>query len=390
MPDEQETKPRRPPCERCGRRIVLEPNTPHCVSCWAYLNPEEYLARECRKTMEGFAKLGRKAVEKERAKREAKRHSAEKTVFGYIRVSTKDQADSGAGLAAQRQEIEDYYERVYKKKGYLWGGIFEDKAVSARKRPFADRPRAQAMMRDLDKGDVVVVSKLDRAFRRTRDLLTTVEMWQEQGVNFYVIQLGLDFSTAVGRLVTTIMGAVAEFEVSQIVERTRAAQEAMKKKGAVLGGRRPPYGSRVEGRKGNKHYVPDLEARRAGQRTIELRDVNKLAWRQIEKVLWREGIRGHRGRIYNFSTLRWFYRKEKVLQRLEAEEREKAIAEGRDPNDLDPLVIRHPDIAAEALAIPTGIPETRWYGPASNPGKQDGKAPEVLPEVPVLPEKASA
>jgi hypothetical protein len=133
---EEET--RRPPCERCGRRLRLYADSPHCTSCFEYLNPGP-----CPTPMQGSGSAEGEREDREgQAGVEAARLGV-KTAFGYIRVSTRDQAEGGLGLAAQREQIEDLYARKYKPAGYAWGGIYEDRAVSARKRWFADRPRAQ-------------------------------------------------------------------------------------------------------------------------------------------------------------------------------------------------------------------------------------------------------
>jgi hypothetical protein len=143
---EQETKPRRPPCERCGRRVPLYQGGKHCTTCFKYMNPDAKLPEEV-----SAERYFRETEGRGQPEAGVKAREGIKTVFGYIRVSTRDQAESGAGLAAQRDQIEEFFERKYKPQGYAWGGIYEDKAVSAYKKWFADRPLAQKLMRQLDR-----------------------------------------------------------------------------------------------------------------------------------------------------------------------------------------------------------------------------------------------
>jgi hypothetical protein len=84
-------------------------------------------------------------------------------VFGYSRVSTAEQADEGVSLAAQ-QQIAGYVMM----KGWTVAEHFVERGVSG-SLPLADRPEGQRLLATVGKGDVVVVAKLDRAFRSAAD-----------------------------------------------------------------------------------------------------------------------------------------------------------------------------------------------------------------------------
>src|SRR4051812_22306451 len=88
-------------------------------------------------------------------------------VYGYVRVSTQKQADQGLSLEQQEEQIKRYFEFRLQPQGYQWGGMFRDAATSG-KTPMLLRPSGGELSRAVEKGDVVVVAKLDRAFRNLR------------------------------------------------------------------------------------------------------------------------------------------------------------------------------------------------------------------------------
>ncbi|WP_179381482.1 recombinase family protein [Jannaschia marina] len=90
----------------------------------------------------------------------------------------------------------------------------------------------------LGQGDHLVVWKLDRVGRSIADLVHLLKLFGERGIEFRSLTDGIDTTTAGGRLVFHIMGALAEFERDLIQERTKAGLRAAKKRGKRLG--RPP------------------------------------------------------------------------------------------------------------------------------------------------------
>ena len=97
-------------------------------------------------------------------------------VFGYSRVSTSEQADEGASLAAQQQQIAGYAMM----KGWTVAEHFVERAVSG-STPLADRPEGKRLLATIGKGDVIVSAKLDRAFRSAADALAVLEELKDQG-----------------------------------------------------------------------------------------------------------------------------------------------------------------------------------------------------------------
>lgn len=95
-------------------------------------------------------------------------------------------------------------------------------------------------MEVLGKGDVVVVSRLDRLARSTRDLLNSLGTIAEKGAGFKSLRdTWADTTTAHGRLMLTVLGGLAEFERELIRTRTGEGRERAKARGGVILGRRP-------------------------------------------------------------------------------------------------------------------------------------------------------
>lgn len=100
------------------------------------------------------------------------------------------------------------------------------------------RPIFEAVLKKLKTGDTLVVWSLDRAFRSVKDALNYADQLKERGVNFQIVSLGVDTSTADGRLAFTVVAAVAEHERNRLSERTKQGLEATRKRGTVLGPKR--------------------------------------------------------------------------------------------------------------------------------------------------------
>jgi putative DNA-invertase from lambdoid prophage Rac len=156
-------------------------------------------------------------------------------VFGYCRVSTTDQADDGSSLASQRQQITGYAMM----KGWEVADFFVEAGVSGSV-PLADRPEGKRLLSGLQRGDIVISSKLDRAFRSAADALGTLEELKDQGVALHLIDLGGDVTgNGISKMVFTILAAVAEGERDRIRERIRDAKRHLTEKGVFSGGKRP-------------------------------------------------------------------------------------------------------------------------------------------------------
>lgn len=149
----------------------------------------------------------------------------------YIRVSTDQQVERGDSLEVQQERLEAYV----RSKGWEIQGHYTDRGVSARD---TNRPAFQKLLGQLKAGqiDVVLVTKLDRAFRDTRDFLENTELFEERGVRFACLDGDIDTTTPSGRVFSTIRAALAQFERETTAERVREVMLARAQKGLWNGG----------------------------------------------------------------------------------------------------------------------------------------------------------
>ena len=124
-------------------------------------------------------------------------------------------------------------------KGWTVAEHFVERGVSG-STPLADRPEGKRMLATVGKGDVLVVAKLDRAFRSAADALTVLEELKDQGVGLHMIDLGGDvIGNGISKMVFTILAAVAEGERDRLRERIRDAKRHLSSQGVFSGGKRP-------------------------------------------------------------------------------------------------------------------------------------------------------
>jgi DNA invertase Pin-like site-specific DNA recombinase len=136
---------------------------------------------------------------------------------GYARVST-----GGQKLDGQIEAL----------KAAGASTIFREKISGVR----AHRPQLAKMLATLGQGDIVVVTKLDRLGRSTRELLQLIEGFGQQGIGFKSLGDPLwDTTTPQGRLLGTMLAAIADFERSLIIERTTAGRKRAMADGVRFG-----------------------------------------------------------------------------------------------------------------------------------------------------------
>lgn len=143
----------------------------------------------------------------------------------YARVSTDEQSSS-----MQSRELNEYCKR----RKWVVADQYVDEGISGAKdkRPELDRLMADAHKR---KFDVVVVWKFDRFARSVSHLLRALETFNSLGIAFVSLSESIDTSTPAGKMVFTVLGAVAELERSLIGERVKAGLRNAKAKGTQLG-----------------------------------------------------------------------------------------------------------------------------------------------------------
>lgn len=155
-------------------------------------------------------------------------------VYGYVRVSTVQQANEGESLETQKRQVISYAES----RGLILEceNGFIEKGVSGGDE-FNFRPEGSRLLTSLTSGDVLIFPKLDRGFRNTRDALNTLHNLKEIGVSVHSIDLGGDVTNdGIGSVIFTILSAFATFERERIATRIREVKQVQKAEGKFLGG----------------------------------------------------------------------------------------------------------------------------------------------------------
>ena len=138
-------------------------------------------------------------------------------LYGYARVSTRDQ-----DLALQVSEL----------MAAGCAKVFKEKTSGAK----TDRPELAKAIRRLEPGDVLVVTRLDRLARSTRDLLNVLDELSKRGAGFRSLKdAWADTTTPHGKLMLTILGGLAEFERSLIAARTGEGRKRAQERGVRFG-----------------------------------------------------------------------------------------------------------------------------------------------------------
>ena len=138
-------------------------------------------------------------------------------LIGYARVSTTDQ---DAGFDAQKRELATVGCEEF----------FCEKVSSV-----GERQQLKECLRFIRKGDTLVVTKLDRLARSMRDLIEIVDQVKDKGAELRILAMNLDTSNATGELMLNVLGSVAQFERSMMLERQREGIAKAKSEGKFKG-----------------------------------------------------------------------------------------------------------------------------------------------------------
>lgn len=145
-------------------------------------------------------------------------------IYGYARVSTKGQDLYGNGLESQ--------EKVLRENGAV--EIFRDSFTGTKRH----RPALDKLLSVVKEGDTIIVAKLDRIARSTKDGIDIIDDLLGRGVSINVLNMGKFDNTPTGRLIRTIFLAFAEFERDMIVQRTSEGKEIARMKEGYREGRK--------------------------------------------------------------------------------------------------------------------------------------------------------
>ncbi|MCH5250556.1 MAG: recombinase family protein [Lachnospiraceae bacterium] len=137
--------------------------------------------------------------------------------FGYARVSTESQS-----LDRQIDALKKYGVDI----------IYTEKMTGTKK----DRPELNKLLDRVTEQDIVVVESLSRLGRSTKDLIELTELLQSKGVHLVSLKESIDTNTSTGKLLFTLMSAIAQFERDTIADRTREGLRSARARGR-MGGR---------------------------------------------------------------------------------------------------------------------------------------------------------
>lgn len=214
-----------------------------------------------------------------------------KKAIGYIRVSTEEQAKNGLSLSSQESTI-----RIYAKLKKL--SPIEIIADSESGKSL-NREGMKKLVSLCEQGEVghLIVYKMDRLTRKTRDLLELVEdVFVANAVCFHSVSENVDTTGPLGKFFLTLMGALAQMERELIVERIKDALEEKKRRGEPLGS--PALGFKAE----DKKRIEDPEELEIVRYVRALRR-KRLSHREIAAKLNEEGLPTKRGGNWHNSTV---------------------------------------------------------------------------------------
>ncbi|RKL65078.1 resolvase [Salipaludibacillus neizhouensis] len=175
--------------------------------------------------------------------------------YGYARVSS-----IGQNLTTQINTL--------KQQGCE--KIFQEKVSGKNKN---DRQSFNELLETVKENDSIVVTKLDRFARSTKDALTTIDTLNDRGVGLVILNMGgdkVDTNTGIGKLMITVLSGIAEFEVDMIKERQLEGIQLAKQRGVYKG--RP------------KKYTENNEGLQHALNLFNDRDKNGMTVKKIEKI----------------------------------------------------------------------------------------------------------
>ena len=171
----------------------------------------------------------------------------------YERVSTEDQAQEGFSIKAQIDKLKSY---ALVKEWEIYD-IYADEGISGKN--IVDRPAINRLIDDIENGKVknVLVFKVDRLTRSTKNLIELVELFEENNCTFNSLTESIDTDTPSGRMFLKIIGIFAEFERENLSARTKLGFERKAKEGYTLANNIISYGYTKEKGQKVQEILPD-------------------------------------------------------------------------------------------------------------------------------------
>lgn len=193
-------------------------------------------------------------------------------IYGYARVSTKDQ-----DLTSQIQALREM-------------GAVEIRTEKFTGKTKEGREVFNELLNQLQPGDTLAVTKMDRFARSTKDALETIDQLEKKGVRLIVLNMGgdkFDTTTPMGKLMVTVLSGIAEFELTLIKERQREGIALAKQKG-LYQGRPAKYTDKHKG----LQYAMDMFAdRHFNKLTVdEIADITNISRATLYREARKRGL----------------------------------------------------------------------------------------------------
>jgi putative DNA-invertase from lambdoid prophage Rac len=233
-----------------------------------------------------------------------------KIAYGYGRASLDKQV---LPLEAQDKDCLAAFQERYA-KDFTYGGFFPEEAEHG-DTPFFQRPVAAELCQRLAKGNVVIATKVDRPFRDFADCFQVLADWSKRKIVLYPIEFGADTSTHAGLMVVQIRASVAQYELSQIRDRTRRVLQHRKAKHGFTN-QFPGYGWKLVGPQGKRQRVPADEERTQMAAIVRMYEQEGLS---LEEVYWhfvRTGERTPTWTVWKYDAVRDRYVQQTVGGKL--------------------------------------------------------------------------
>jgi DNA invertase Pin-like site-specific DNA recombinase len=211
------------------------------------------------------------------------------TAYAYIRVSHRNSAESGLSAGAQLDICRNYYLHHVQESGVKWWGmetipdglnldrfrddvpLLYDPAVSARHVPFLDRRGGARLGAMLKRGDHVIFSHLDRAFRALLDYAALINLWKGMGIKVHYADMNMDLQTPEGMALANMMAVFAQAQSDFLSRRCQETARRLRKLGRPRNGE-TPLGQKIIRGKHGATYAIDWKKRGYMAEIVRLHD----------------------------------------------------------------------------------------------------------------------
>ena len=215
----------------------------------------------------------------------------------YARVSTEEQAKEGFSIGAQQDKLKNYIKIM----DWELHDVYVDEGISGKN--ITDRKDINRLIADIMKGKVknVLVFKIDRLTRNTKDLISLMDLFTEHNCGFNSLTESIDTNTASGRMFVKIIGIFAEFERENLIERITIAYEKKARDGYSNSNKYVPYGYSRE--KGDRNITINEEEAKIVKEIFNMYLKKHKTFSAIIKELNMRGIKSSSGIKWNIPSI---------------------------------------------------------------------------------------